>query len=107
MMHENIPARRTLDKAITLSIVEPLNFPNFFFHGNLAPSVFGFDSVCASRGPTEPGNGAKPEFRRSPSSSGYTDHITNRLGPVYYFRIKVPVNDKLTFAAFSILVVNG
>src|SRR4030095_13280055 len=45
MMHENIPARRTLDKAITLRVVEPLNFPNFFFHGNLAPSVFGFDSV--------------------------------------------------------------
>src|SRR5262245_480297 len=106
MMHENIPASRTLDEAITLRVVEPLNFPNFFFHGNLAPSVFEFDSVVLLGGPASQGcrgtwGSAAVAFELRPY-----DHITNRLGAVYYFRTKACVNDNFRFFDFAVLEVN-
>src|SRR5437867_187403 len=37
VMDKDVPTTGSLNKTITFGVIEPLNFPNFFFHGNPTP----------------------------------------------------------------------
>src|SRR6266498_4676307 len=44
VMDKYIPTTGSLNKTISFGVIEPLHFPNFFFHGNPAPSCTLSDS---------------------------------------------------------------